>query len=403
MEGLKPIENLFAIFRDKLFDERLEQLSLEIESLQQPNTQHPDFLAKRRCIDERRDRKIALEETAYRYKQGALERKAIAERAISHSQYMQEVREIRESAMDQANAYFSRLQRERRQWKSRESHYIYQFNPKRSQQLNNQKAYNKEVSLLSGLARHQGFPAAPELAAASAVDIENDLRRIKVSEVIRTDRVDAAADVHSQSQRPQPISYATQLVNDEMAGEVNFLEKNPWARPMAALASTPGSAIPPVANGGFGNFFGQPSTTPRALWNGVNGVQATPIPMGGIGDSAGNGSTINGTDVQGVENASAQPPSQKVSPQVSLNDPVAGDRSSETVRPQPSAPQDDTSDGVQEYQPDREMNSGPPTYPLKNNDVRPQSTHLHLPGLEHTQTADFSPPPPKMVQSLSMT
>lgn len=83
--------------------------------------------------------------------------------------------------MYKLNEHFSAIQRERRHLKGKETQFVYNFNPKRSVQVTQQRAYNKEVSLLSGIARYVGFPAAPEIQGPSKEDVEADLRAMKVS------------------------------------------------------------------------------------------------------------------------------------------------------------------------------------------------------------------------------
>lgn len=135
----------------------------------------------RHCIDSRRDEKIHLEQVNLHYKVQALETVALADRSQLHSQYFQTVREVRESHIYKLNEHFSAIQKERRHLKGKETQFVYNFNPKRSVQVTQQRAYNKEVSLLSGMARYVGFPAAPEIQGPSNEDIEDDLRAMKVS------------------------------------------------------------------------------------------------------------------------------------------------------------------------------------------------------------------------------
>jgi hypothetical protein len=52
---------------------------------------------------------------------------------------------------------------------------------KRSDQIRHQTAYNLEVSVLSGVAKYVGFPAAPDISAARPTEIDEDLRAMKVS------------------------------------------------------------------------------------------------------------------------------------------------------------------------------------------------------------------------------
>ena len=47
-----------------------------------------------------------------------------------------------------------------------------------------QTAYNTEVSILSGMAKHVGFPAAPEIMGATQSEIEEDLKSLGVTSPI---------------------------------------------------------------------------------------------------------------------------------------------------------------------------------------------------------------------------
>lgn len=163
-------------------DEQIAQCERELEMLRQPNCIHPEYLNMVKCIDERRAEKITQEKTLLAYKMKGLEIRTIAERQQLHSQYIQEVREIRESTLSECNKQVYELQRGRRQLGNvEEVDYSFKFPEKRSEQIRQQAAYNLEVSILSGIAKHVGFPAAPEMGVARPSDIEDDLRAMKVS------------------------------------------------------------------------------------------------------------------------------------------------------------------------------------------------------------------------------
>ena len=132
------------------------------------------------ALNARREEKLNLEEVVLEYKTKALEVKILSHRAQIHAQYFQEVRNIREQYMEKLNEQFSRIQRERRQWKTKEPHFVYNYDPSRSIQVAYQTAYNQEVSILSGIARYVGFPGAPEIHGATSNDIEEDLRAMNV-------------------------------------------------------------------------------------------------------------------------------------------------------------------------------------------------------------------------------
>lgn len=148
--------------------------------LDQPNPTHPEFVAMMGVIDRRRDEKIEYEETLLRYKLITLQKKSIAEKAQIHTQYMQTAREIRERTLEKLHKESYQLQRERRNAEGDVSDYAYNFPTKRSQQITNQTAYNTEVSILSGIAKHVGFPAAPPLSALRSSEIEEDLQSMGV-------------------------------------------------------------------------------------------------------------------------------------------------------------------------------------------------------------------------------
>lgn len=165
----------------RIFDEKNNELTKIEEDLRLAEPTNLLYLRQIQAVHARCEEKIQHEDCMLRYKSEALQRVTLAERAIAHSQYAQEVREARDRHLIELNKTFCRIQRERRQWKAVEPHYTRSFNPNRAEQIANQRSYNKEVSLLSGIARHAGFPAAPELEGATSGDVESDLRKMNVS------------------------------------------------------------------------------------------------------------------------------------------------------------------------------------------------------------------------------
>ena len=197
MESLSAIENCFATLRDKyvtssgvrvvrpliasarLFDERLTQCNDELAMLEQPTFAHPELLLMKEVIDRRRDQKVKYEQTLLKYKLATLQRESIANKAQMHSQYMQTVGELRDMCLSQINADIYQTQRERRNYEADMPDYVYAFNTKRSKQITEQTAYNEEISLLSGVARYVGFPAAPDILTARPNEWEEDERAYK--------------------------------------------------------------------------------------------------------------------------------------------------------------------------------------------------------------------------------
>jgi hypothetical protein len=166
----------------RLYDERLAELNEELAMLKEANPTHPGYLRMVECIDERRDEKIALANLRLKYRLECLQRKSVAERAIAHSQYMQTVRATREEILEKANEEWYQIHRERRSCNQEdELQYLYHFQPQRSHQIARQTAYNSEVSILSGIAKYTGFPAAPEIEGAKPSEVADDLKRMGVS------------------------------------------------------------------------------------------------------------------------------------------------------------------------------------------------------------------------------
>lgn len=147
--------------------------------LNRPNPTHPDFIMLKKVIDKHLEDKIQYERTLLKYKLIALQKKSIAEKAQIHSQYMQSVRDIRERTLEQLQKESYQLQRERRHVEGDVPDYSYLFTTNRAEQIANQTAYNTEVSILSGIAKYVGFPAAPEIAGARPNEIEEDLQAMK--------------------------------------------------------------------------------------------------------------------------------------------------------------------------------------------------------------------------------
>ncbi|MCJ1419778.1 hypothetical protein MMC32_006134 [Xylographa parallela] len=218
LDSLGAIEKQFATLRDRLYEDRINHFNEELLMLNLPKASHPEYLAMVECIDKRREEKIMQANTRLRYKLETLQRKCIAERAIAHSQYMQTIREVRDTVLEQANKEWYQLQRERRTCDEDESVFLYQFNTRRSQQISRQAAYNTEVSILSGVAKYKGFPAAPAITPAKPNEIEDDLRKMGIQSM----------------NQPGPTRMATSLSNvsrQRPAAEEQFLEQTPWANP----------------------------------------------------------------------------------------------------------------------------------------------------------------------------
>ncbi|KAF1951895.1 hypothetical protein CC80DRAFT_495778 [Byssothecium circinans] len=221
IDELAKIEKKFKLFREKLCDEQIAQHESELDMLKRPNCVHPEYLAMIKCIDDRRAEKIAYERRLLRYKQNNLEVMTTAERHQLHSQYFQTVRDVREQILSDCNQRVFELQRGRRQLGAEEVDYMIKLPEKRSDQIRHQAAYNLEVSILSGVAKYRGFPAAPDIRPARPSEVDDDLRAMKIA------TRPTAAPVPPYV-RP---AYGRTATVDEAAAEGEFIENTPWANP----------------------------------------------------------------------------------------------------------------------------------------------------------------------------
>lgn len=171
-----------CIVKSRLYDERVAQLTNELALLTQPTPTHPEYLVILQCLDQRRDEKIHLDQVLLEYKVKALEIKSVAERSQIHSQYFQTVRAIRERKLEEVGEQWYQIQRDRRgcEGSGNVSDFTYKFPTRRSQQIIQQTAYNLEVSILSGVAKHVGFPAAPSISGARSSEIDDDFQNMGV-------------------------------------------------------------------------------------------------------------------------------------------------------------------------------------------------------------------------------
>ncbi|KAL7790972.1 Sds3-like domain-containing protein [Trichoderma ceciliae] len=214
------IEEMFGIFRDRLYKDRLQRLEEEEQSLHAPEPTHPEYLNMKQCLDDRLDQKLQSVNTEYEYRLKALERRAVAQRAQIWGQYFQAIREKREQALEGLNRQWYDVQSARRSAHSLPDYGLL-FPKDPSQRVRNAIAYNTEVSTLAGLAKYEGFPAGPELQGASASELEADLAAME-----RTRRVRHKPSISHIREEYQP-PHLTRL---DPAGE-QFVKNTPWANP----------------------------------------------------------------------------------------------------------------------------------------------------------------------------
>ncbi|KIW19960.1 hypothetical protein PV08_00535 [Exophiala spinifera] len=220
MEALTSLEKHFAALRDRLYDEKIAAINHELALLQEARPSHPELIRQVEAVQKYRDEKFEVEQKLLVYKVGALKNKAVADRSQIHSQYFQTVRDIRERFLERISEHFYRIQRDRFKADSTVPSFTIPFPEKRSQQIIQQTAYNKEVSILSGVAKYVGFPAAPELAPSKQKDIQDDMAKMGIS---------ASQIQPIRATRPVQSTAIAQISAPQ--AEEQFLEQTPWANP----------------------------------------------------------------------------------------------------------------------------------------------------------------------------
>ena len=181
MEALTTVERHFATLRDRLYDERISAINQELAQLAESVPSHPELLKQLEVVRKHRDDKFDVEQKLLVYKVGALKNKSVAERSQLQSAYYQTVRDVRERHLEKLSEHFYRIQRDRFKAETAPPIYAIPFPERRSKQITQQTAYNKEVSILSGVARYVGFPAAPELPQSHQKELETDMQNMGVS------------------------------------------------------------------------------------------------------------------------------------------------------------------------------------------------------------------------------
>ncbi|KAK5174460.1 uncharacterized protein LTR77_001540 [Saxophila tyrrhenica] len=308
----------FRAFRERLTNERLAVLTSELHLLSQPECEYPEYLRQVACVDARLNKQISEAHAYYNYRMRSLRDRVLGDRAQLHSQHFQTVRELRDDVLDQLGEDWYAIQKERRSGdEAADERYIYKFPKKRSDHVKQQAKYNQEVSILSGMAKYVGFPAAPDLAGADVRAWEEDARAMKVT--IRTRNHSAgdslltslqlskrgaqpthAPQQHQQHPPQQPTYLAGPTVPafapDERLAHEQFYEQNAWARPQAPIhqshAHPLGSGVGTPGISHTPDWAADPNPTARNLMhnlyqrNQVSSPLATPARHSGGGDGA---------------------------------------------------------------------------------------------------------------------
>lgn len=134
----------------------------------------------KQCLDELHEEKLRKINKEYEYTLRAHDEVAVSRRAMAWGQFYQGVREKRLEMMSELNREWHDTQNARRHAHSAPD-YALLFPSEPAQRVRNAVAYNTEVSVLSGMAIHEGFPSAPSMHGVSTTEVEEDLDSIKVS------------------------------------------------------------------------------------------------------------------------------------------------------------------------------------------------------------------------------
>lgn len=242
----------FRAFSEKLINERLLSLQSELQLLGQglhKDQWHPELLRQIACIDQKLNKEKGEIQAFHDYKLQARKQRVLAERSQTYAQYYQYVRDLREDTLYKIGEDWYGIQKERRESHQEDDEkYLYNYPVKRSVQVRQQAKYNQEVSVLSGIAKYVGFPAAPEINGTDARDLDSDLRAMKVRKPCTTlcrsptDFRQLSKRVTAPHHAARPVAYlptsaSAGLVQDERSAHDRFIEQNAWARPQAPIHS----------------------------------------------------------------------------------------------------------------------------------------------------------------------
>ena len=203
----EDVTKQFRFFREKLNTEQLATLTSELQLLSASNCEHPEYVKQVACVDTRLQKQRSETHAFFNYRLRSIRERTLGERTQLHSQYYQSARELREDVLYKLGEdwYVNRwtwsphgqvsvsvqpanelcryaIQKERRQsHQEKDEVFIYKFPTDKRVQKRNQAKYNQEVSVLSGMAKWVGFPAAPEIDGVGGDSFEDDMKAMKVS------------------------------------------------------------------------------------------------------------------------------------------------------------------------------------------------------------------------------
>ncbi|KAI5848990.1 Sds3-like-domain-containing protein [Tricharina praecox] len=179
IEDLAEIEKIFAKLKDSIYNDKLQRVEIEMKMLGEGT--HPEYVAQKKCIDERLEEKVRLADAQYRYAMESLHTSTKVNRAQVHSQYFQQTRQLREESLYNCSELWYEIQRERRASEALVPEYTFRIPDRQSTRVKQRMQYNWEVTLLQGIQQHIGFPAAPDVDGATEDEKAEDLEALGIN------------------------------------------------------------------------------------------------------------------------------------------------------------------------------------------------------------------------------
>lgn len=142
---------------------------------------HPEYARQLAIIGDYRQEKQDYETKLFAYRLKSLCTKSQVDRMKIHSSYFQTIRDVREKSLDDIAAMHYQIQQDRFQSNDAVPNYSIPFPTSRPRQVAQQAAYNDEVSILSGMAKYVGFPAAPAISASRQSEWEEDFEKMGIN------------------------------------------------------------------------------------------------------------------------------------------------------------------------------------------------------------------------------
>lgn len=178
MDALRQIEVDFARLRAKLHDERMTQIEREIALAE--SCEHPLLLKKAEQNSSRHCGRLRRAQVLYESRKVDAEVQFQARKFMAHSQFAQDKQKLRAGLLSKTSAEWFQIHREKRVLDMAVPEYGYVVPERKSLQNKHRRDYEAEVSILAGLKRFVGFPAAPPISVASSKDVETDLTEMGI-------------------------------------------------------------------------------------------------------------------------------------------------------------------------------------------------------------------------------